>query len=605
MNFLFPRFVFYIALTLSFSISSIFGSAAAKPSHGIAMYGDPQLPQDFVSVPYVNVEAPFGGQIVFGERGGFDSLNPYIRKGRAPWGVRAHVVESLMGRNWDEPFSLYGLLAETIETGPNREWVEFKLRKEARFSDGSPVTVEDVIWSFSTLGTNGHPRYVNSWKKIKTVKKTGPLKVKFEFNTVDLELPLIIGLRPVLKKNDWEGREFSDSSLDIITGSGPYVISKFEPNRFITFKKNPSYWGHELGLSRGKHNFETIKYEYFADGSGVFEAFKAGEISVFRDNNVSRWLNSYDFPRVLTDEVKKSEISHKRPTGIKGFVMNTRRNIFKDLQVRDALIHAFNYEFINRTVNSIEQPRISSYFANSELGKLNDVASGQVLQFLEPFRHSLSPDVFLNYQLPKSDGDLRNRKNLRTARELLAKAGWNLKNGVLKNSDGKVFEFEILLESGSSINESIINIFIDSLNTLGIKAKLSIIDNAQYKTRTRSYDFDMTYYSRYLSLSPGNEQKLYWGSSGVEDEGTRNYMGINSQAADEMITKIVTAKTHNEFVASVRALDRILIAGRYVIPIWYNPVSRLAHKSNIAFPKNIPIYGDWIGFLPDVWWMQK
>ena len=313
------------------------------------MYGDPQLPHDFVSVPYVNRNAPLGGRIIFGEKGGFDSLNPYIMKGRAPWGVRTHVVESLMARNWDEPFSLYGLLAETIETGPNREWVEFKLRDEARFSDGSPVTVEDVIWSFSTMGTIGHPRYINSWRKIKSIKKTGPLTVKFEFNVVDLELPLILGLRPILKKSQWEGKSFDESSLDIIIGSGPYKIKNFEPNRFIVFEKDLDYWGNNLPINVGKNNFKEIKYEYFADGSGIFEAFKAGELSVFREGSISRWENSYNFSRMQSGDILQTEIPHQRPSGIKGFVMNTRRDIFKDWRVRDALIHAFNFESVSYT----------------------------------------------------------------------------------------------------------------------------------------------------------------------------------------------------------------------------------------------------------------
>lgn len=600
-----PKLAFCLVFFINFLSLICFKIGLAEPSHGIAMYGDPELPHDFVSVPYVNRNATFGGKIIFGEKGGFDSLNPYIRKGRTPWGVRAHVVESLMARNWDEPFALYGLLAETIETGPNREWVEFKLRDEARFSDGSPVTVEDVIWSFTTLGTIGHPRYINSWRKIKSVKKTGPLTVKFEFNTVDLELPLILGLRPILKKNQWKSKPFDESSLDILIGSGPYKIKDFEPNRFIVFERDLDYWGNNLPINKGKHNFKEIKYEYFADGSGVFEAFKAGELSVFREGSISRWKNSYNFSRVQNGDIVLTEIPHQRPSGIKGFVMNTRRDIFKDWRVRDALIHAFNFEFINKTVNTIEQPRITSYFSNSKLGKLNTEATGQVLKHLKPFKEDLLPDVFLNYQLPKSNGDPRNRKNIRKARARLQEAGWGLDNGVLKNALGETFKFNILLESGSTSNETIINIFIDSLKILGIKPTISVVDNAQYKARVRLYDFDMTNYSRYLSLSPGNEQRLYWGSTGVEEPGTRNYMGINSKAADRMIDNILSSKDHEDFIASVRALDRILMAGRYVIPIWYNPISRLAHDINIAFPDKLPIYGDWIGFLPDVWWARN
>jgi len=579
-------------------------SASSEPSHGIAMYGDPQLPHDFVSLPYVSTNSKTGGVLIYGERGGFDSMNPYIRKGRSPWGVRAHVVESLMGRNWDEPFSLYGLLAESIEVGPNREWVEFALRPEAKFSDGSSVTVEDVIWSFETTGTVGHPRYLNSWKKIENISKTGPLTIKFEFNSVDLELPLILGLRPILKKADWNDRDFSKSSLDIITGSGPYKIGSYEPNRFITFERNTDYWGAEIAFNKGKHNFDQIKYEYFADGSGIFEAFKAGLINIYRENNISRWESSYDFLRATNGEILKSEIPHQRPTGIRGFVMNTRKEIFRDWRVRDALIHAFNYEFINQTINSTKQPRITSYFSNSTLGMREGEASGLVLKYLEPYKDELIPGVLDGYHLPVSNGDIRNRQNIRIARSQLKLAGWNVIDGELQNANGKKFEFNILLESGSNENEAIMNIFIDSLKKLGINAEISIVDNAQFKARTRTYDFDLTFYRRYLSLSPGNEQKLYWGSEGRDKEGTRNYMGVSSLAIDKMIDNLLSSNSYDEFIAASRALDRLLTAGRYVIPIWYNPVSRLAHSANLKFPVKLPMYGDWTGFLPDVWWSE-
>lgn len=578
--------------------------ATAEPQYGIAMYGKPSLPNDFSHLPYANPNAPQGGKIVLGEAGGFDALNPYILKGRAPWGVRLHVVESLMGRSWDEPFSLYGLLAESIEVGPNREWVSFTLRKEAQFSDGSPVTIEDVLWSFETLATKGHPRYTNAWRKIETAEQTGPRSVKFTFNTVDRELPLILGLRPILRKSDWQDRKFNDSSLDIINGSGPYKIADFEPNRFISFKRNPDYWGRHLAFNKGRHNLDEIRYEFFNDADVVFEAFKAGESSIYREYNAGKWNNYYTFPRALNGEVVKSIVPHKRPSGIRGFVMNSRRAQFSDIRVRDALIHAFNYEFINRTINGVPQPRISSYFSNSVLGMSYGPAEGKVRKLLTPFANSLPVDALAGYKLPASDGSERNRKNLRKAKKLLVQAGWTIQDGALKDANGNPFKMEVLLRAGSGSNEAIINIFGDALKRLGIFLRVSLVDSAQYTERTNKYDFDLTYYRRALSLSPGNEQNLYWGAEGVTKPGTRNYMGIDNPVIGVLIDKMVGAKDQTDFVAAVKALDRVLTSGRYVIPLWHSDVSRIAHKSELHFPKTLPMYGDWTGFIPDVWWAE-
>ena len=593
--------LFLSAMAVAFALH---GGANAAPTYGIAMYGDPELPEGFTALPYANPDAPKGGRIVFGESGGFDSLNPYILKGRAPWGVRAHVVESLMGRSWDEPFSLYGLLAESIEVGPNREWVEFKLREEARFSDGSPVTVEDVLWSFETLGTDGHPRYINSWKKIETAEQTGPSSVKFTFNTVDRELPLIIGLRPVLRKADWDGRDFAESSLDRVTGSGAYVIDDFEAGRFISFKRNPDYWGRDLGFNRGRHNVDEIRYEFFGDGDVVFEAFKAGTTSTHREWNAGKWETAYDFPRVASGAVTKSEFPHQRPSGIRGFVFNTRKPEFRDWRVREALILAFNFEFINRTINGGGLPRITSYFSNSILGMREGPAEGKVRALLLPFENELLPGALEGYSLPVSDGGERNRGNLRAATRLLEEAGWQVSEGVLRDADGDAFEIEFLVKSGSTENEAILNIYSSALSRLGISTSIALVDSAQYNERTNNYDFDMTNYRRGLSLSPGNEQRLYWGREGVEKPGTRNYMGMSSSAAEAMIDAILSADHRDDFIAATRALDRVLTTGRYVIPIWHSPVSRMAHVSELRYPERLPIYGDWIGFLPDVWWIE-
>ena len=571
------------------------------------MYGAPALPPDFVSLPYANPTAPKGGRIVFGESGSFDSLNPFIIKGNPPTGISALTVETLMGRSYDEPFSLYGLLAESIDTDPDRSWVEFTLRENARFSDGKPVTVEDVIWSFETLGTKGSPRYAAAWAKIAKTEKTGPRSVRFTFNAKDRELPLILGLRPVLEKAQWDGKDFTASSLEAPIGSGPYVVGEFEPGRFITYKKNPDWWGKDLPINRGLHNLDEIRYEYFGDGGVVFEAFKAGEITSYRETNPVKWAENFSFPAVTAGDVVLSEIPHQRPSGIDGFAFNTRKAVFADWRVRQALILAFNFEFINQTLTNGIEPRIQSYFSNSVLGMApGKPAEGKELDLLAPYKDSLLPGAIDGYALPVAEGGEANRKNIRAATKLLEEAGWATDaDGVLKNAAGEPFAFEILLQQGEDEILSIANIYVEALKRLGIEARVTTVDSAQYKERTNAYDFDMTHYIRSLSLSPGNEQVLYWGSKGATEPGTRNWMGINSPAVDGLIQTMLATQQEEDFVATVRALDRVLTSGRYVIPFWYSDVSRIAHRKELHYPARLPIYGDWLGFQPDVWWYQE
>ncbi|WP_434621719.1 extracellular solute-binding protein [Tabrizicola sp. M-4] len=586
-------------------ICAITPVAAGADTHGIAMYGKPALPPDFVSLPYANPDAPKGGRIVFGESGGFDSLNPFIVNGIAPAGVSALTIETLLGRSYDEPFTLYGLLAESVVTDESRSFVEFTLRPEARFSDGSPVTVEDVIWSFETLGTKGQPRYAAAYAKVARVEKVGERGVRFTFNTEDRELPLLLGLRPVLKKAQWEGKDFTASSLEPVIGSGPYVVADLEPGRFVTYRKDPDWWGADLAFNRGQHNLDEIRYDYFGDGGVVFEAFKAGEITSWRETNPVKWEQQYDFPAVTSGEVVKSVIPHARPSGIEGFVFNTRRPIFQDWRVREALITAFNFELVNRTLNGGIPPRIQSYFSNSPLGMVPGApAEGRVAELLEPFRGELLPGAMEGYALPVGDGSEANRGAIRAATALLEEAGWTVQDGVLKNAAGEPFAFEIVLVNGATDIINAATIYVEGLKRLGIEARVVTIDSAQYKERTTNYDFDMTHYIRSLSLSPGNEQTLYWGSAGVTEPGTRNWMGMNSPAAEAMIATMVAARNPDEFIAAVQALDRILTTGRYVIPIWYSDVSRLAHRKELKFPERLPLYGDWPGFQPEVWWYE-
>lgn len=580
----------------------------AEPRHGIAMYGEPALPADFVALPYANPDAPKGGRIVQGEVGSFDSLNPHILKGRVPWQLRFLAHESLMGRSYDEPFTLYGVLAETIEVAEDRSWVEFTLRPEARFSDGSPVTVDDVIWTYTTLGTEGHPRYQGSWAKVDTVSQTDERSFRFTFNTRDDELPLILGMRPILKKAQWEGVDFAESGVDIIPiSSAPYVITDFEAGRYVTLTRNPDYWGDGVvPYMNGMANIDEIRMEFFTDGTAMFEAFKAGILNTMRETNAQKWDIAYDFPSVQSGEVVKSVIPHQRPSGMWGLVMNTRLEKFQDWRVREALITAFNFEFINQTINGGEGlPRAATYFSNSVLGMDPGPATGKVAELLEPFAADLLPGALDGYTLPAGDGTERNRRNLRTALSLMEEAGWMLQDGILKNAEGETFGFEILLAAGSNEWSQITDIYVATLERMGIDVTVRTVDSAEYKERTNAFDFDMTDFGRGLSLSPGNEQNLYWSIEAAETEGSRNLMGMKSPAAEAMIEALLTSESQDDFLAATRALDRILTTGRYVIPIWYNPVSRIAHARELKYPESLPMYGDWIGFQPDVWWYEE
>jgi peptide/nickel transport system substrate-binding protein len=591
---------------LTAALAFLAATAQADPMHGIAMYGDPALPPDFVSLPQVNPDAPKGGTYRWGEAGSFDSFNPFVTKGRPALGISTLTVETLMGRNYDEPFSLYGLLAESIDTDAARSYVEFTLRPEARFSDGTPVTVDDVMWSVEKLGTDGNPRYAGAWKKIASMTKTGERSVRFTFNTEDRELPLILGLRPILKKAQWEGKDFAEATMEVPIGSGPYTLAGSDLGVQVTYKRNPDWWGKDLPFNKGQWNFDEIRYDYYANPQAIFEAFKAGQVDAYREANVSKWLSSYDFPAVQSGDVIKAEIPHGRPSGIEGLVFNTRKPMFADWRVREALILAFNFEFINKTLNNGLLPRIPSYFGNSFLGMApGKPAEGRELELLEPFKAELPPGAIEGYALPVSDGDQTNRKNIRAASKLLEDAGWTVgDDGILKNAKGEPFTFEILLVTGQDEMASVVQVYIEALKTLGITATLNKVDDAQYKERTNAYDFDMTHYIRSLSLSPGNEQLLYWGAAGVTEPGTRNWMGVNSPAVEAMIAAMLKAPNTDEFTAATKALDRVLTSGRYVIPIWYSDVSRLAYSANLKYPEKIPLYGDWTGFLPDTWWYQ-
>ncbi|WP_420854391.1 extracellular solute-binding protein [Roseovarius nubinhibens] len=582
--------------------------ALAEPSHGIAMYGDPALPPDFVSLPYANPDAPKGGKVVTANVGGFDSLNPFIVRGTPPWQFRYLAFESLMLRSEDEPFTLYGLLAESVETDSSRSWVEFTLRPEARFSDGSPVTVEDVIWSLSEIGSRGHLRYRGLWDKIEKIEETGPRSLRISFNSKERDLALLAGLRPIVKKSQWDGRDFTESTIhDIPIGTAPYVVESYEIDRYVTLRRNPDYWGRDLPIKRGTDNFDEIRIEFYGDNNVMQEAFNAGAISYLREFNAEKWESQYDFPAVQRGDIVKSEIPHQKPSGISGFVMNTRRKPLDDWRVREALIRAFNFEFINEALTGGRQPRITSYFSGSELAMDHGPATGAVRELLLPFADELLPGALEGYALPVSDGTKRNRANIRSAAKLLDEAGYPVVDGLRRDAGGRPLTLTVVLKQDGLIQQAnaMMAIYARALERLGIALTVQSVDKAQYGTREANYDFDLTFMRRSLSLSPGNEQYFYWGAEGADTPGSRNLMGMKSAAAEAMIARMLEAESREDFIHATRALDRVLTTGRYVIPIHQYAVGRIAHKKELKYPKeHLPIYGDGVAFLPAVWWYE-
>jgi peptide/nickel transport system substrate-binding protein len=589
------RFFATALLTALLAAAPAFGA----PSHGMAMHGAPALPADFTYLPYARPDAPQGGRFVIGATGGFDSLNPFIVKGRAPWEIRAHTVESLMARNWDEPFTLYGLLAETVDTPPDRSWVAFTLRPEARFSDGSPVTAEDVLWSMETLAAVGRPNFRTVWSKVAAARATGPRSLRIDFAEPDREAPLILGLTPVLKK----GQALGEAALTPLIGSGPYVVESAEPGRALTLRRDPDWWGRDVPALRGMNNFDEIRVEYFRDAGAVRDAFRAGITDFIREPDAARWAEDYGFERIASGAAVTAEIGHGRPSGIEGFVFNTRRAPFDDIRTRRALTLALNWEWVNATMLGGAQERIRSPFDNSPL-RHDGMAEGAELRILSPFVRDL-PDGTLAgpWSPPRAHpDDPRNRRNLRLAARMLEDAGWTVRDGALRDAAGRPFAFEVLL--GSSAQERIAAAWADGLRTLGIDVTVRTVDAAQYQSRLVDYDFDVIVNRWAMSLSPGNEQRLYWGRGGVAEPGTRNYAGVDNPAVEAAIDALLAAENREGFVAAARALDRALAHGVYVAPFGYDPVSRIAHDAKLAHPESIPLYGDWIGWAPEVWWRK-
>mgnify|MGYP001295090458 FL=1 len=587
-----------IVITFFISLNS---EANTNISHAIAMHGKPKYDQGFLNVEYIDIDALKGGSIVRSAVGTFDSFNPFILKGTSAAGVGA-LYETLTTGSSDEAFTEYGLLAKTIEWPDDRSWVSFVIREEAKWHDGKKITAEDVIWTFNTLMNKGHPFYKYYYGDVEEVIKEAENKVRFNFKTnTNKELVLIVGQLPVLPKHYWKDKNFEETTLEIPLGSGPYIIKSFDSGRSVTYELNENYWGFndKTPIKVGKDNIGTIRYDYYKDRGVEREAFKSGEIDFFSENTSKEWATGYDINAVEQGLIKKELISHENPQGMQAFAFNTRKEIFKDKRVRKALSYAFDFEWTNKNLFYGAYKRTDSFFENSELAS-NGLPSKEELAYLNPYIDVLPNEVFnAQYNNPKTDGSGFIRNQLQEATKLIKDAGWSLQNGKLVNSKGEPFEFEILLVSPAF--ERIVLPFIDNLEKLGIKASLRTIDSSQYQKRIESFDFDMIVFTFSQSLSPGNEQRNFWGSDAADTNGSRNVIGIKNDVIDILIEKLINAKDREDLITITKALDRVLLWNYYVIPQWHISAYRVLYWDMFNQPNKKPKYS--LGF--DTWWINQ
>jgi microcin C transport system substrate-binding protein len=587
-----------MALALAL-VANIAWAEPGQPVHAIAMHGKPKHGPDFKHFDYVNPNAPKGGEVRFAAIGSFDTFNPYVIKGQPATGL-GFLFETLMTSSADEAFTEYGLIAETIEMPEDRSAVTFNLRPQARFHDGSPITADDVVFSFETLKNKGRPFFKFYYANIAKVEKLGERRIKFSFSGGEnRELPLIIGQMPVLSKTYWQNRDFDATTLEPPLGSGPYRIERFESGRFIVYNRDKNYWGKDLPVNRGRYNFDRIRYDYYRDTTVALEAFKAGAYDIRPENVAKLWATGYDFPAVAQGVVRKAEFPHRMPSGMQGFAFNSRRPLFQDPRVRQALAYAFDFEWSNRNLFYDMYTRTRSYFDNSELAS-KGLPSPAELKILEPLRGQIPAQVFTaTYAPPLAEDAGQMRDNLRKALELLQAAGWTFKDRKLVDGEtGEPFEFEILLNAPTW--ERIALPFVRNLERLGIEASVRTVDSAQYENRVTNFDFDMLVQVWGQSLSPGNEQRDFWGSAAANLPGSRNVVGIKDPAIDRLIEGVIAAPDGDALITQVRALDRVLLWNHFVIPHWHIPYARIAYWDKFGRPEATPMQGVQL----DTWWVD-
>ena len=589
------------ALLCALALCAVAPSPPAEAAHAIAMHGEPALAPGFTAFRYVNPDAPKGGKLTLGILGSFDSLNPFIVKGLpAPaQHIRGPVIESLMVRGYDEPFTLYGLLARSVETDPDRRFVTFDLDPRATFADGAPVTAADVIFSWQLLRDHGRPNFRTYYVKVKAAEALGERTVRFDFGPDgDREMPLILGLMPILPRHATDPERFEETSLAPPLGSGPYRVAEVDAGRSITLRRNPKYWGRNLAVNRGFWNFDTVRLEFYRDANTEFEAFKKGLTEVRAETDPGRWETAYDFPAVHDGRVVKEEFPYGLPKVMTALVFNTRRAVFADVRVREAIALLFDFEWINRNFFYGRYRRTASYFEDSELSAHRRPADAAERALLAPFPDAVRADVLAGtWSPPVSDGSGRDRDALRRALALLDAAGYQLTGTMQRRRDtGEPLSFELLV--ADRVQERLALVFAQNLKRAGIDLRIRMADAVQYEQRRNTFDFDMIQNRWDQSLSPGNEQAYYWGSAAAGEPGSRNYMGVRSAAADAMIAALLDARTREDFVAAVRALDRVLMSGIYVVPLYHLPNEWVARWSAIRHPDATSVSG----YLPETWW---
>jgi microcin C transport system substrate-binding protein len=588
-----------LGLGIGFALAGGPAHAGTRTVHGMSLLGDVKYQPGFTHLDYVNVDAPKGGEIRLAATGSFDSLNPFILKGR-PAAALGLVFETLMTSTLDEPDGMYGLLAESAEVPDDLSWVSYTLRAGARWHDGTPVTVDDVIFSFDILKAKGHPTYRTYYKDVVRAEAAGPRTVRFVFaGAVNRELPQIVGQLPVLPKAYFATRDFEETALEPILGSGPYRVAAVEPGRSITYERVADYWGRDLAINRGQNNFDRLRYDYYRDETVELEAFKAREFDFRQESSAKVWATGYDSPALRDELVIKEEIPHEMPTPTQAFVFNLRRDIFTDRRVRQALALAFDFEWANKNLFYEQYTRTRSFYPNTEL-EAKGVPGPAELIYLEPFRGRIPEEVFTTeFNPPGTDGSGNNRANLRQAQALLRDAGWRVRdNRLVRDADGRPLEFEILLVSPAF--ERVALPYRQNLEKLGVRVDVRLVDTAQYQNRIDTFDFDMTVHAVPPTLSPGNEQREFWSSASADLPGSRNVIGVRDPVVDALVEKIVAAPDRAALVAATRALDRVLQWGFYVVPHWHSRTFRVAYWNRFGHPAVTPRHG--LGLL--TWWVD-
>jgi peptide/nickel transport system substrate-binding protein len=602
-----PRILLCGALAFGLLRCSIAGEASAAESYAIAMHGAPAMPADFTYMPYANPDAPKGGRLVESMLGTFDSLNPLIVRGVAVQQIRGLpferglVLESLMVRGNNEPFTLYGLLAKTVETDDARSYVTFHLDPRARFSDGKPVLADDVLFSWELLRDHGRPNHRQYYSKVAKAEALDPLTVRFDFGGApDRELPLILGLMPILPRHGTDPATFEETSMTAPIGTGPYRVTAVRPGASVTFARNPDYWGRDLPVNRGLWNFDEVRLDYYREANGEFEAFKRGLYDFRVEPEPLRWHDGYDFEAARHGEVIRETADIKMPQPSQFLVFNTRRPVFSDIRVRQALTLLFDFDWINRNYFFGLYGRSGGFFAGSELSAYGRPADARERELLKPFAAQVPPDILDgSYRLPVTDGSGRDRTTLRSALRLLSEAGYDLDGTVLRQRATKApLAFEILVTTRDQ--ERIALAYSRDLKRAGIEVSVRAVDPVQFDQRRLGYEFDMLQNRWDQSLSPGNEQAFYFGSQAADVTGTRNYMGAKDPAIDALIATLLEARERLAFVSAVRALDRVLMSGFYAIPLFNVQQQWIARWNRIERPATTAL----TGYLPETWWQK-